>query len=303
MYQEFFQLIAKKLEHRHLSLGSNKPVTLNGPCMLSNSGPDLVSFSHPTYFFSIGSSEDFESQTDTSNSPFSSAVLVPQMEEVDLQAIEKNDAPIFAIPLSIFPVLKFVDQHEFLRFSQISRSKKTKPEIVKIEFDGHLKDCTSLLISAHISEGPDAPRTSILNDELYAAFALSIEPATLLNTLNDKLRHPCISKAVHYIFQNIEKSFGLPELLDACELKSATLFSAFRRDIGQTPGNYIRNARIETAKKLLFLRSKYVSQVGFSVGYNSHTHFCRDFRATTGISPSEWRSLHLENETVLRETG
>jgi AraC family transcriptional regulator len=64
----------------------------------------------------------------------------------------------------------------------------------------------------------------------------------------------------------------------------------FRRFFGVPVGVYLRQLRVERARDLLLNRQSSISEVALTCGFSNHSHFCREFRAQTGITPSQYRS-------------
>jgi AraC family transcriptional regulator len=64
----------------------------------------------------------------------------------------------------------------------------------------------------------------------------------------------------------------------------------FRRFFGTSVGTYLRRCRAEEAERLLVTKERSLSEVALSCGFASHSHFCREFKAHFGVTPSEYRS-------------
>ncbi|NIJ13053.1 AraC-like DNA-binding protein/predicted enzyme related to lactoylglutathione lyase [Saccharomonospora amisosensis] len=63
----------------------------------------------------------------------------------------------------------------------------------------------------------------------------------------------------------------------------------FKRTYGETPGQYLKRARMERAQCLLRYSRIAVAQIGHRVGYRSPGTFSDRFRKLVGLSPSEYR--------------
>jgi len=63
----------------------------------------------------------------------------------------------------------------------------------------------------------------------------------------------------------------------------------FREQMGIPPGHFIKCVRLRQAKWLLEKRSIPIKEVMFSVGFADASHFCRDFKVLTGLSPTSYR--------------
>lgn len=61
----------------------------------------------------------------------------------------------------------------------------------------------------------------------------------------------------------------------------------FRQQVGQSPAAYIRSQRLEHARMLLQTGSGNVSEVCRMVGYESVSHFIKNFRKRYGFTPND----------------
>ena len=85
---------------------------------------------------------------------------------------------------------------------------------------------------------------------------------------------------------------------DAHELSSSSFVDAkeenefsrfFRNKTGRTPNRYLIDYRLGIAARLLLTTQHPVSEIGFSCGFNTLSHFNRLFRESKGCTPSEFR--------------
>lgn len=64
---------------------------------------------------------------------------------------------------------------------------------------------------------------------------------------------------------------------------------AFRAQFGVSPGEYIRQCRVEYARSLLMKRELRLSIVAAMAGYSDQAHFTRWFHRATGMTPARFR--------------
>lgn len=69
----------------------------------------------------------------------------------------------------------------------------------------------------------------------------------------------------------------------------ATLYRDFKTAFGCSPGEYLRQARIDAAIVALSKSSVPVADIAAECGFYDQSHFDRCFRLALGISPSEYR--------------
>jgi AraC family transcriptional regulator len=88
----------------------------------------------------------------------------------------------------------------------------------------------------------------------------------------------------------------------------AHLMRGFRQYFHCTVGDYVRRLRIEFARHQLVASDLPVSQVALEAGFADQSHFCRTFKATTGMTPAEYRNSssrnpQTRNATLIQDSG
>jgi len=101
------------------------------------------------------------------------------------------------------------------------------------------------------------------------------------------LAHPQISRVLTAMHKAPEKQWGLAEMAELALMSRSKFADAFKRTVGQSPGNYLIDWRINVAKVLL-KQNKPVALVANAVGYENGSALARVFRKKLGISPKQW---------------
>jgi transcriptional regulator GlxA family with amidase domain len=84
-----------------------------------------------------------------------------------------------------------------------------------------------------------------------------------------------------------ESDFDVDQLNSAVALSRTQLQRKRRALTGQSPAEYIRTARLQTALALLRARAGTVAEIGYQVGFSSPAHFSTVFSREFGYLPSE----------------
>ena len=92
-----------------------------------------------------------------------------------------------------------------------------------------------------------------------------------------------------YIAANYMRDITLQELADIAHMSPEAFSRFFRNKTGRTPNRYLIDYRLGIAARLLLTTKQSVSEVGFSCGFNTMSHFNRLFRDSKGCTPSEFR--------------
>ncbi|MET8771694.1 helix-turn-helix transcriptional regulator [Streptomyces sp. NPDC004658] len=124
-----------------------------------------------------------------------------------------------------------------------------------------------------------------LADEHLADQARGREPGT---------RTPLMSDILDFIDLRLSDADLSPETIARAHHISVRYLHKLFREEGTTVGRLIQRRRLAECRRFLTLRSAEnmtIAAVARRWGFASPTHFSRVFRATYGMSPSEWREF------------
>jgi AraC family transcriptional regulator len=71
------------------------------------------------------------------------------------------------------------------------------------------------------------------------------------------------------------------------------LTRAFRRCFGCSPGEYVRQRRIDWACEELSATSRSITEIALGAGFASPSHFATAFRRAVGVSPRDYRAARV----------
>jgi len=97
---------------------------------------------------------------------------------------------------------------------------------------------------------------------------------------------PMIRRAKAYIAGHYGDPVDLDEMARAMHVSTFYFCKMFRKVTGLTFTDYLGRVRVEQAKNLLLNPHLRVSEIAYTVGFQSLTHFNRIFRKTTGEAPT-----------------
>ena len=92
-----------------------------------------------------------------------------------------------------------------------------------------------------------------------------------------------------YIFEHISQEISRDDIAASVNLSPQYLSTVFKRETNCTLSDYIRNERINFAKRLLKQTNLPISVISENVGYDSLSYFSSVFRQIVGCTPREYR--------------
>ena len=112
---------------------------------------------------------------------------------------------------------------------------------------------------------------------------------------------PMIRRAKAYIGSHSADPISLDDIARALYVSTFYFCKMFKKATGLTFTEYLARTRVERAKNLLLNPHLRVSEIAYSVGFQSLTHFNRRFHEFTGGSPTHFRdSATTRNKGMAR---
>jgi len=154
------------------------------------------------------------------------------------------------------------------------------------DFDNRLK---WLFIEIHSQHSGNRPNRHTIVDLLMQLLLHYLKNALdNLESIDDPIR-----RVLLYMNENLSKQIQLDDLAEIAHYSTSYLNRKFKERTHRTPLNYLRQLRMDTAKKLLENKTLELSQISSLVGIDDPKYFSRIFSQTFGIAPSTYRSsLH-----------
>ena len=98
-----------------------------------------------------------------------------------------------------------------------------------------------------------------------------------------------MQKAVEYIRENYAKDLNMAVVSNYISMNYSLFSYSFKQFTGMNFVGYLKNIRMDEAKKLLAETELKVNEISQQVGYDNVKHFMKTFKAMTGVAPSEFR--------------
>lgn len=124
-------------------------------------------------------------------------------------------------------------------------------------------------------------------DEILIELATSIITE---NTATGDKQHSIVANARLEILSNYSEEWNIQKMSDLVRLSPSRFQHVYKDIFGISPVKDLENRRISEAKLLLLKTDYTVETISSMVGYDSQTHFIRQFKKSCGISPGKFRT-------------
>lgn len=118
-----------------------------------------------------------------------------------------------------------------------------------------------------------------------------------------------VNRVVDHIERNLDQPLSLASLARVAHLSPFHFHRVFRAMVGETLNQFVQRLRIERcANALLANPDRSITEVAIDGGFSSPATFARVFKATFGVTASQWRDgehrkhceVHSKNRKALR---
>lgn len=101
---------------------------------------------------------------------------------------------------------------------------------------------------------------------------------------------------IDYIYTHLHYRITVEELAEVTTLSPNYLSSLFKKEMGVSLNNYIRNIKIEKSCNLLKFSDYTLSEIANYLAFSSESHFIQSFQKKMGITPNKFRQSHFRSE-------
>jgi len=101
-----------------------------------------------------------------------------------------------------------------------------------------------------------------------------------------------IAKVQAFVQDNLHLELSRDDIAGAVYRNPAYLSRMFRKETGLSLTEYIAQAKIERAKRLLTETNDKISRIAEDVGYTHFSYFAKLFKKMTGLTPQEYRKKY-----------
>ncbi|MDQ0230186.1 AraC family transcriptional regulator [Metabacillus malikii] len=94
-----------------------------------------------------------------------------------------------------------------------------------------------------------------------------------------------IAKVIEQLNNDFTKALKVEELAKEANMSPSSFYSYFKKVTGMSPIQYQKQLRLQEARRLLLTENLEAAEAAFQVGYESPSHFSREYSRKFGQSP------------------
>lgn len=92
------------------------------------------------------------------------------------------------------------------------------------------------------------------------------------------------------VFSQLERPWTVADMAALAYISPSRFHAVYRQVFGISPVDDLIRSRMDTAKTRLCNSPETLADLAEALGYRNVTHFCRQFKQYTGLTPGEYRS-------------
>lgn len=102
-------------------------------------------------------------------------------------------------------------------------------------------------------------------------------------------RLDAIAEPVRFVRENYPRPISVEQLAEIAHLSVSALERRFKKYLKKTPGQFINEVRLESARKLLIETRQPIAEIAYQCGFSEPSYFSKQFRRLFGELPSQLR--------------
>lgn len=112
-----------------------------------------------------------------------------------------------------------------------------------------------------------------------------------------------VDAGLAYVLENLSGHIRMSEAARLAYMSEPSFSKYFKKASGMTFSDLVKRLRVANARRLLDQTDSSVSAISTAVGYRNLANFNRQFRAETGLTPSQFRALDPSDRPASPPTG
>ncbi len=191
------------------------------------------------------------------------------------------------------PYLGIIIEFDLSIMREVVSSLETLPEepgeasrsVFVTDFEGPLADSALRILQLLDRPQAIAPLYPALMREMCYWLLAGSHGGEVLSMTVSKLHTRSILSAIHFLRDRFAESVSIEQLASIAQMSSSALQRQFKSITSMTPLQYQKQLRLLEARRMMVTDEVDVKTTAFQVGYESSTHFSREYSRMFGQPP------------------
>lgn len=142
------------------------------------------------------------------------------------------------------------------------------------------------------------------HNELIDAISLQITHALIrtIFKISDSIQKVSsridIEEVIQYMNAHYQNNITIDDLAAVMHRSTSAFMRIFKKETGMSPGEFLIQIRLERARKLLLATEQSVTDIAFTCGFNSSSHFATTFLKKYKINPRNYKKYYKAEITL-----
>lgn len=212
-------------------------------------------------------------------------LIVSVSTPINCQTIAEANKPVFGlfIDAEISSIQSIAREMESSFLNRDAHSLGVEPVKMKAE----MKEVVTRLVKIM----PNQLESRILGEGIKKEIlfrALESEHGhALYSLIQENSSQSRISKVIDYIKRNYREKMTVESLASLASMSSTSFHREFKLLTGESPLQYVKKTRLSRARSLIVHNGVKANVAAFEVGYESASHFTREFKRYYKVTPTK----------------
>ena len=112
-----------------------------------------------------------------------------------------------------------------------------------------------------------------------------------------------VQNALNYIYIHRNDPVSVEDVAESVGVSSGYLSRVFKKEVGVSVSEYVRQKKIETATNLLKYSPYSMVDIANRLSFSSQSHFIQTFKKVIGTTPLKYREKYGKTEWSVNEEG
>lgn len=117
----------------------------------------------------------------------------------------------------------------------------------------------------------------------------------VLREQNSRRTDTRVQVVADYVAHHPAEKFNPEKMADMVGLSKQRFGSLFKRHMGKTPMEYVREVKLSTAARKLIVSTESINDISYEIGYEDPNYFIREFKSAFGYTPNQYRLAAKES--------